>query len=335
MPRGLVHVAGSERCVLSHPGSPHNRWFLRFADWNLHTQLPHRLSRSGPVAGGFNIAQDPPPQLLRLPGAQGQLANSILSPASEFHSWEQLWSADDSKYLSGASNDNSAPRGFLRGRDLPSAQSFPENAGPYGSGFAGTFVGSIQFFWSGPIQFLLKQRFHPWLGVTVTRACVSALACWRDLFWLKQGVTLDTAHRRKVVTTDASNKGWGALCEGKSTFGLWSEKESGLHINFLEMLALCHACQFFLPDIRGHHVLVRSVRGVLHKSPGRPRLEATLHAGERPSCVGSEQSALTKGSLCAGQVEPWNSQGTMSPQGNGRSTCSQFRTFGKSMTELE
>ncbi len=28
--------------------------------------------------------------------------------------------------------------------------------------------------------------------------------------------------------------------------------------------------------------------GVIHKSPGRPRLEATLHAGQRSSCVGSE-----------------------------------------------
>ncbi len=33
---------------------------------------------------------------------------------------------------------------------------------------------------------------------------------------------------------------------------------SGLHINYQEMLAVCQACQFFLPDIRGHHVLVRS-----------------------------------------------------------------------------
>ncbi len=69
---------------------------------------------------------------------------------------------------------------------------------------------------------------------------------------------LDTAHRRNVVTTNASNKGWGTLCEGKPTFGLWSEEESGLHINCLEMLAVFHACQFFLPDIEGHHVLVRS-----------------------------------------------------------------------------
>ncbi len=50
--------------------------------------------------------------------------------------------------------------------------------------------------------------------------------------------------------------------------------------------------------------LRQQVRGVIHKSPGRPRLEATLHAGERPSCVGSDQSALTEVDACAGQDEP-------------------------------
>ncbi len=71
-----------------------------------------------------------------------------------------------------------------------------------------------------PIQYWLKQRVpsaawrHGHHRIMVTRACVSALARWRDPFWLKQGVILDTAHRRKVVMTDASNKGWGALCEG-------------------------------------------------------------------------------------------------------------------------
>ncbi len=50
--------------------------------------------------------------------------------------------------------------------------------------------------------------------------------------------------------------------------------------------------------------LKQQVRGVIHKSPGRPCLEATLHAGERPSCVGSDQSALTEGDVCAGQNEP-------------------------------
>ncbi len=53
-------------------------------------------------------------------------------------------------------------------------------------------------------------------------------------------------------------------------------------------------------------MLRQQVRGVIHKSPGRPHLEATLHAGERPSCVGSEQSALTEGDTCARQDGPWS-----------------------------
>ncbi len=54
--------------------------------------------------------------------------------------------------------------------------------------------------------------------------------------------------------------------------------------------------------------LGQQVRGVIHKSPGRPCLEVNLHAGERHSCVGSEQSALTEGDACAGQNEPRSRQ---------------------------
>ncbi len=50
--------------------------------------------------------------------------------------------------------------------------------------------------------------------------------------------------------------------------------------------------------------LRQQVRGVIHKS--LPHLEATLHVGEQPSCVGSDQSALTEGDACAGQDEPWS-----------------------------
>ncbi len=63
-------------------------------DGNLHTPLPRRLAHSGPVAGGFDIAQDPPPQPLRLPGAQGQLCqeHTVTQPTSFVpgHSYRQL-----------------------------------------------------------------------------------------------------------------------------------------------------------------------------------------------------------------------------------------------------
>ncbi len=164
---GLVHVAGSERHVLSHPGSPLSQTILEICirrggisiqgpavwaipgsphfytmhgcgslpsvtDGNLHTQLPRWLAHSGPVTGGFNIAQDPPPQPLRLPGAQGQLCqeHTVTQPTSLF-----LGTVIDCScnFLNGASHDNSAPRGLHKGRYRPSAQSFPENAGPYGT----------------------------------------------------------------------------------------------------------------------------------------------------------------------------------------------------------
>ncbi len=58
--------------------------------------------------------------------------------------------------------------------------------------------------------------------VTVTRACVSALAHWRDPFWLKQGLIQDTAHRRKVVTTGVGER--CARANRPSAYGLKSSR---------------------------------------------------------------------------------------------------------------
>ncbi len=249
--RGGMSIQGP--VIWAIPGSLHFYSMLRCGslpsatDGNPHTQLPRRLAHSGSVAESFNIAQHPPAQPLRLPGAQGQLCqeHTVTQPMGFVPGSSYRLSADDNNSLSGTSHDNSAPCGLLQGRYRPSAQSFPENAGPYGSGFTGTSVGSA------------SHATHPVLDEA--ESSIRGLASrWRDPFWLKQGVILDMVHRRKVVMTDASNKGWEALCEGKPTFGLWSEEVSGLHINCLEMLAVCQACQFFLPDIRGHHVLIRS-----------------------------------------------------------------------------
>ncbi len=72
------------------------------------------------------------------------------------------------------------------------------------------------------------------------------------------GVPLSMVCSWKVISTDASNLGWGGgvLCDGKPAFGLWSKKEGYLHINCVEMLAVCLGLSTFLPDLRGHHVLV-------------------------------------------------------------------------------
>ncbi len=214
-----------------------------------HTELPRRLAHSGPVAGGFNITQVPPPQPLGLPGAQGQL-------------WQEHTDTQPTSFVPGY---NYRLQLSCRWQQLSQAMTIQRHAASFKEGTARPLkafqrmlgfmavaspVLQLGLLHMRPIQFWLKQRV-PSLAwrygchrVTVTQACVSALARWRDPVWLKRGVILDTAHRRKIVMTDASNK---VLCEGKPTFGLWSEEESGLHINCLEMLAVCQACQFYLP----------------------------------------------------------------------------------------
>ncbi len=94
--------------------------------------------------GKKHFSQDPPTQPLMLPWAHGQLfqEHTVTQSTSIIPGHSYGFSSDDRNCLSGVSHDDSAPHGFLQGRDRLSAQSFPENGGPYGSSFAITSVGS-------------------------------------------------------------------------------------------------------------------------------------------------------------------------------------------------
>lgn len=96
------------------------------------------------------------------------------------------------------------------------------------------------------------------LRIRVNQACLAALEPWMNPFWFSRGVPLQAVSRRTVLSTDASNLGWGALCEGRPAFGSWSHEESHLHINCLEMLAVERALQSFQAILEGRHVLVQS-----------------------------------------------------------------------------
>ncbi len=348
MSRGLVHVSGSERHVLSHPGSPpsqtileiciwrggisiqcpavwavpgslhlytmHGCDFLSFAiDGNPHTQQPRWLAHSGPVAGGFKIAQDHSSQPLRLPGAKGQLCqeHTVTQTAIFVPGHSYRLSADDSNCLSGASHDNSAPRGFLRGRDRMSAQSFSENAGPYGSGFADTSVGSA------------SHATYPVLAEA--QGSIFGLASRTPLHYVDSGLCISPGLlERSLLDKARRDLRHGVQKEGchDSCFqqGLGSavQRQTDLQSLVREGVEPAHQLPGNASSVPGLSILPAGhtgtpcasilrqlVHGVIHKSPGRPCLEANLHAGKQTSCVGSKQSTLTKGDACAGQVEPW------------------------------
>ncbi len=148
-------------------------------------KLPRRLAHSGPVAAGFNIAQDPSPQPLRLPGAQCQpcLEHTVTQQRVSFLAQYRL---SEMKENCSVERTTTVQRTRPPSRKVPPVRSkLSRKCWALCSGFAGTSVGSASH---AAHQFWLKQRVPSVAGrhgrhhIMVTQACVSALARWRDHF---------------------------------------------------------------------------------------------------------------------------------------------------------
>ncbi len=100
-------------------------------------------------------------------------------------------------------------------------------------------------------QPFLHDQGHAW-------RCFHALVMWMKSWFLSQGPVLGASCHRRMLTTDASLTGWGAILEGRSSQGLWKDQHLSWHINRLEMLAVFLALKNFQADLRGYHVLVHS-----------------------------------------------------------------------------
>jgi hypothetical protein len=121
----------------------------------------------------------------------------------------------------------------------------------------------IGLLYMRPLQWWLRTkgfspRGNPLRMIKVTRRCLRALDMWRQPWFLSQGLVLGAPCRRVALATDASLTGWGAVMSGRPAHGLWRGRRLAWHINRLEMLAVFRALKHFLPDLRGHHVLVRT-----------------------------------------------------------------------------
>ena len=60
-----------------------------------------------------------------------------------------------------------------------------------------------------------------------------------------------------IIETNTSRMGWGAVCQGVRTGGLWSQMEQKLHINCLGLLAGSFAIQSFTKNRLCAHVCLR------------------------------------------------------------------------------
>ena len=94
----------------------------------------------------------------------------------------------------------------------------------------------------------------------LTQPVLDAMLPWIDPVWLQTGVPLQLPPPQLTLCTDASLVGWGAhlLPEFCTVHGEWTVRETSLHINILEMLAVEKAMDFWLNQLRNLHILVMS-----------------------------------------------------------------------------
>ncbi len=284
---GLVLFTGSKRRLLSHPdsssaqavlvirlrgsglsiygpplwavpGSPHfyevhgRGSFPAETDGNPHPELPRRLAHFGSVGGRVSISQIRAPQPLRVPRTLGQFRQECAVP-------QPTNFVPGNSYRLNVSHQNlhwpfSSSR--LHSNRIPRPlKAFQRMLGLMASASSVLHLGLLHM---QPLQYWLKPRVP-----SQTPPCQGepGLRCssgpYKNHQWMERCVPLGMVYRRKVVSTDASNLGWGALCDSKPAFGLWSKKEGHIHINRLEMLAVCLCLCTFLSDLNGHHVLVQ------------------------------------------------------------------------------
>ncbi|KAF7238883.1 Serine/threonine-protein phosphatase 6 regulatory subunit 1 [Varanus komodoensis] len=98
------------------------------------------------------------------------------------------------------------------------------------------------------------QKDMPMKLIQLHSSVLQSLIWWTVPVNLNIGVLFQP--RCPVVTlgTDASLLGWGALCSGLRTQGVWNRQESMNHINVLELLAVSKALRSF-EDILWHQVV--------------------------------------------------------------------------------
>ena len=106
------------------------------------------------------------------------------------------------------------------------------------------------------IQALKKNKYNYDCSMRIGIKCIAEIHWWVEE-GLFSGNAISMGNPDKVLTTDSSKLGWGAFIENKSTQGLWSKHESELHINVLELKAVCLGLKSLCKDMTNVHIQIQ------------------------------------------------------------------------------
>ena len=107
------------------------------------------------------------------------------------------------------------------------------------------------------MKFFSPRRDIPSRPVPLSPQVKSLCLLWGSQEFLLQGKSFSPPPHL-LISSDASNLGWGAFLHPYHVSAVWSPQESRLHINSLELLAVFLALQSFEDLIFGQSILIRS-----------------------------------------------------------------------------
>ena len=146
---------------------------------------------------------------------------------------------------------------FVKNRDSCTVRQFMSLIGLLTATEKQVWLGRLRM---RPIQWHLKQHWHvPEVlekVIPVPPSLHPHLDWWLDEKNVLRGQPLHALRHALQVFTDASNEGWGAHLGEAIAQGVWSEPESHLHINFLELKAVFLALKSFEHLCRDQVVLI-------------------------------------------------------------------------------
>ena len=112
-----------------------------------------------------------------------------------------------------------------------------------------------------PFQEALKPlRIHADINgqVLVPQALVETVRWWTKEANLRKEVGFLTNTQVVTIVTDASTVGWGATVQDEPIRGLWTQEETKLHINCLEMLGVKRALEHTQVSLDGKHLALHT-----------------------------------------------------------------------------
>ena len=208
----------------------------------------------------------------------------------------------------------------------------------------GHLTSTIQAVFPGPLHFRHLQgdknkslaQFGSYDSlIQLSPYALEELVLWRDNLDAWNGMSLISGTPNLMIEIDASRKGWGTFCMGVSTGGQWSQGESKLHINCLELLAGAFAIMTFGKSNAQMKVRllmdnVTAAHYINRMGGGGDQVSSPSPSSYRPVGMVSAPQDSHRGTVPSGSFECTRRQRVQSHE---RSTRLEVRPFGVYRTQ--